>query len=89
MQILKGLWSQDRFSFDGDFYTIENTILEPKPVQPNGVPVYAGGGSEEGRSMIATHCDHYLMHGGTVDKLPATSRTCASAAPRRATTPTR
>ena len=69
VQILKGLWSQDRFSFDGDFYTIEDTILEPKPVQPNGVPVYAGGGSEEGRDMIATHCDHYLMHGGTVDKI--------------------
>ena len=38
-------------------------------MQPNGVPVYAGGGSEEGRNMIATHCDHYLMHGGTVDKI--------------------
>nr|WP_103020439.1 LLM class flavin-dependent oxidoreductase [Salinibacter altiplanensis] len=69
VQILKGLWSQERFSFDGDFYTIEDTILQPKPVQPGGVPVYAGGGSEEGRNMIATHCDHYLMHGGTVDKI--------------------
>ncbi|WP_272507765.1 LLM class flavin-dependent oxidoreductase [Salinibacter sp.] len=69
VQILKGLWSQERFSFDGDFYTIEDTILQPKPVQSGGVPVYAGGGSEEGRNMIATHCDHYLMHGGTVDKI--------------------
>lgn len=69
VQILKGLWSQDRFSFDGEFYTIENTILEPKPVQSGGVPVYAGGGSEEGRTMIARYCDHYLMHGGTVDKI--------------------
>jgi FMNH2-dependent dimethyl sulfone monooxygenase len=69
VQILKGLWQNERFSFDGDFYTIEDTILQPKPVQPGGVPVYAGGGSEEGRTMIANHCDHYLMHGGSVDKI--------------------
>ena len=68
VQILKRMWAEDTVSFDGDFYTIENAILEPKPVQ-DSIPVYAGGGSEEGRTMIATHCDHYLMHGGTPDKI--------------------
>ncbi len=47
----------------------EGTILEPKPVQDSGIPLYAGGGSEEGRTMIANHCDHYLMHGGTPEKI--------------------
>jgi FMNH2-dependent dimethyl sulfone monooxygenase len=69
VQIMKGVWQNDTFSFDGDFYTAEGTVLEPKPVQDGGVPVYAGGGSEEGRNMIANHCDHYLMHGGSVDKI--------------------
>ena len=68
VRIMKGVWQNDTFSFDGDFYTVEGTVLEPKPVQ-GSIPVYAGGGSEEGRTMIATHCDHYLMHGGTVDKI--------------------
>ncbi|MFB6097979.1 MAG: LLM class flavin-dependent oxidoreductase, partial [Salinibacter sp.] len=69
VEIMKGVWTNDTFSFDGEFYTIENTVLEPKPVQEGGIPVYAGGGSEEGRTMIANHCDHYLMHGGAVDKI--------------------
>ena len=70
-QICKGLWTEETFSLDGDFYTIEDAILEPKPVQPGGVPIYAGGGSDEGRTMIARHGDHYLMHGGAVGKIAA------------------
>ncbi|WP_179862187.1 LLM class flavin-dependent oxidoreductase [Longibacter salinarum] len=69
VEILRGLWTEDTFSYDGDFYTIEDAILEPKPVQPRGVPIYAGGGSDEGRTMIANHCDHYLMHGGSPEKI--------------------
>ena len=69
VKIMRGVWTQDTFSYDGDFYRAENTILEPKPVQDGGIPVYAGGGSEEGRTMIANHCDHYLMHGGTPEKI--------------------
>lgn len=69
VEIMKGVWTNDTFSFDGEFYTVENTVLEPKPIQEGGIPVYAGGGSEEGRTMIANHCDHYLMHGGSVDKI--------------------
>lgn len=70
-QILKGTWTEETFSFDGDFYTVRNTRLEPKPVQAGGVPIYAGGGSEEGRTMIARHCDHYLTHGSTPDEVRA------------------
>jgi len=69
VEILRGMWTNDTFSYDGDFYTIEDAILEPKPVQDRGVPIYAGGGSDEGRTMIASHCDHYLMHGGSPDKI--------------------
>ena len=69
IQIMRGAWTKDTVSFDGDFYRAEGTILEPKPVQDGGIPLYAGGGSEEGRTMIANHCDHYLMHGGTPEKI--------------------
>lgn len=70
-QILKGTWTESAFSFDGDFYATQGTRLEPKPVQPGGVPIYAGGGSEEGRAMIARHCDHYLTHGSTPGEVAA------------------
>ncbi|WP_028566915.1 LLM class flavin-dependent oxidoreductase [Salisaeta longa] len=71
LEIMKGGWTRDGFSLDGEFYTTEGLVLEPKPVQTGGPPIYAGGGSEKGRTMIAQNCDHYLMHGGSVEKIAA------------------
>ena len=67
----------------------EGTILEPKPVQDSGIPLYAGGGSEEGRTMIANHCDHYLMHGGTPEEDRGRHRGHAPAPRRRRLRPGR
>ncbi len=67
VDVLRGLWSQTPFSFDGDHYRFEETHLEPKPsVLPR---IYAGGESETGRAAIAGFADAYLTHGGTIDEL--------------------
>ena len=59
--VIKGLWSQPRFSYKGDFYQFGAAICAPKPTcQP---PLYAGGESEAAKNMIAATCDAYVMHG--------------------------
>lgn len=68
IQILKGLWTEETFSFDGRFYQIENTKLEPKPVQRPNPILYAGGESEKGKQVISSLCDAYVIHGHTVDE---------------------
>ena len=65
VRLMKALWTGERVDFEGDFYTAENAVLAPAAE----VPVYAGGSSEAGRAMIAMHCDHYLMHGSTVEEV--------------------
>ena len=61
LRVVEGLWTEERFSFDGDFYTLEDAICAPKPV---GKPVvYAGGESDKAKAMIAAQCDAYVMHG--------------------------
>ena len=45
-QVIKGLFSQDYFSFDGDFYQLRNASMEPKPKQKN-LPLLVGGGGEK------------------------------------------
>ncbi len=30
--VVDGLWRSPRFSYDGVFYRLRNTVLEPKPV---------------------------------------------------------
>ncbi len=71
IDILRGCWSQTRFSHEGEFYNIHNTALSPKPVQGADLPIFAGGESEEGRDMIASRCDAYLMHGDSAENVAA------------------
>ena len=65
LDVVDGLWSEERFSYDGTRYRLEGAICEPKPAtRPT---VYAGGESDAAKTMIATQCDAYVMHGDPVD----------------------
>jgi FMNH2-dependent dimethyl sulfone monooxygenase len=67
LDVVKGLWSEERFNFEGKFYKTENAICSPKPVK---APVlYAGGESEAAKTMIAGKCDAYVMHGDPVEAI--------------------
>ncbi|MFJ5624575.1 LLM class flavin-dependent oxidoreductase [Peribacillus loiseleuriae] len=69
IEVLKGLWTEDTFSYDGKYYSIANTHLHPKPVQRPNPILYAGGESERGKQTIVNQCDAYVMHGGTVEEV--------------------
>jgi dimethylsulfone monooxygenase len=67
--VLKGLWSEDSFSYEGKYYQLRDTRLFPKPIQRPNPVLYAGGESEKGKQTIVEKCDAYVMHGGTVDEI--------------------
>jgi FMNH2-dependent dimethyl sulfone monooxygenase len=67
LDVVKGLWTQERFNFEGKFYKTEDAICSPKPV--NAPTLYAGGESEAAKTMIAGKCDAYVMHGDPVDAI--------------------
>ena len=67
LRVVDGLWSEKRFSFAGERYAVRDAICEPKPVRRP--VVYAGGESEAAKTMIATQCDAYVMHGDPVDAI--------------------
>ena len=78
LTVVGGLWSQERFTFHGQFYTTEEAICAPKPVRRP--TIYAGGESETAKAMIAAQCDAYVMHG---DPAPAIASKIADMAARR------
>jgi FMNH2-dependent dimethyl sulfone monooxygenase len=61
LEVVQGLWREERFTFDGRFYRTEEAICSPKPAKPP--LLYAGGESEAAKSMIAAQCSAYVMHG--------------------------
>ena len=61
LDVVKGLWREPRFDFEGKFYRTEGAICSPKPLR---APIlYAGGESEAAKTMITGKCDAYVMHG--------------------------
>jgi FMNH2-dependent dimethyl sulfone monooxygenase len=69
IEVMRGMWTQDEFTFAGEYYKTEKAHLSPKPVSKPYPMLYAGGESEEAKNMIATLCDGYLMHGDPVENV--------------------
>ena len=45
--VMRTLWSTDGpAAYDGDFYRFHNAYSYPKPIRPQGVPLYIGGHSK-------------------------------------------
>jgi probable F420-dependent oxidoreductase len=51
IQVLRGLWGEGAFSFDGEHYTITEMNGLPQPVQAGGPPIIVGGG---GKRVLST-----------------------------------
>ena len=69
LQVVDGLWKQDRFSHTGDYYRIENAVLQPKPITRPRPTLYAGGESDAAKNLIAQRCDAYVMHGDPPERI--------------------
>jgi dimethylsulfone monooxygenase len=69
LDVVSNLWERDHYSFEGKYYRVEDTVLQPKPAAK---PVlYAGGESEAAKDLIARKCDAYVMHGDPPDRIAA------------------
>jgi FMNH2-dependent dimethyl sulfone monooxygenase len=66
LTVVDGLWTEPRFSFEGGRYHLTDAICAPKPVSSPRPTIYAGGESDAAKTMIATQCDAYVMHGDPV-----------------------
>jgi FMNH2-dependent dimethyl sulfone monooxygenase len=69
IQVLRGAWEQDEFSFAGDWYRVEGLRLEPRPTGP--LTVFQGGQSAAAVDMAAQHSDWMFLNGGPPEKVAA------------------
>lgn len=57
MQVLRGLWTADVYSFKGEFFHVDNGSLLTKSYRVPSPPIYAASRSETGKDMIAKNAD--------------------------------
>jgi dimethylsulfone monooxygenase len=65
IQIMKGVWTQDDFTFKGEFFSVNNFTLKPKPLQRPHPEVFQGGNSRAAQENAGTVSDWYFMNGNT------------------------
>jgi len=53
LAIIKAMFTEDRPSFHGEYYSIERALNVPRPIQPNGPKILVGGGGEQRTLRIA------------------------------------
>lgn len=63
LDIVDALWKRDHVSYEGKYYKVEDSIVQPKPLSRPRPVIYAGGESEAAKNLIASKCDAYVMHG--------------------------
>jgi len=71
LAVINGAWSEPEFSYSGTFYSVDQTVLEPKPLSTPRPRIYAGGESEAAKNLIARTCDAYVTHGDPADRVRA------------------
>ncbi len=69
LDIVDSAWKQDHFSYSGKYYSVQDTVVQPKPVAKPRPTIYAGGESEAAKNLIASKCDAYVMHGDPPDRI--------------------
>jgi FMNH2-dependent dimethyl sulfone monooxygenase len=72
LDVVNSAWHEPKVSYSGKYYTIDDLILEPKPVTRAERPrptVYAGGESAAAKKMITEQCDAYVMHGDPPERI--------------------
>ncbi|NHJ12881.1 MAG: TIGR03560 family F420-dependent LLM class oxidoreductase [Candidatus Thorarchaeota archaeon] len=66
LQIINLLWTEERPSFEGEFYRIKETMFQPKPIQKPRVPIWIGtmkGNAPMMEETAARYADGVDFHG--------------------------
>jgi len=64
IRALRGIWTEDSFTFRGDFYRFTDYSLKPKPIDPQP-EIFQGGSSRAARDMASRVSDWYFTNGNT------------------------
>ena len=79
--ILRGLWTHDKFSYEGKVYKVADAVGEPKPVQ-GLIPIWIGASMPRSLRMTGRIADGFIKNGGwgSVEDLAAMNKAVDAAA---------
>jgi F420-dependent oxidoreductase-like protein len=67
VEIVVRMWTDEKATFHGEYYTIDGAINEPKGVQRPHMPLWLGGGEKITLKLVAQWADGCNVGGGNPD----------------------
>lgn len=71
IEIMRRYWTEDRFSYDGEIFKLDDVWMTPKPIQPEGPPLWLAGRSDAAIARAARLGDGYMPYMYTADRCKA------------------
>lgn len=62
IEVLRKLWTGEKVSHQGRFYSFTDIQMLPKPIQPGGPPIWCGGRSDAALQRIAKLTDGWISY---------------------------
>jgi dimethylsulfone monooxygenase len=62
LHIMRGLMTEDAFSFNGKYFQLRDAYCNPKPVQKPYPPIWIAGDSPPTQALMAEHGDVWFMY---------------------------
>jgi FMNH2-dependent dimethyl sulfone monooxygenase len=85
--IAKLMWTQAEATFKGKYYTVEDAVLEPKPLQKPHIPIWVPGDSPATRELAADLADCWLTYSKPPEVIGEWAQDMARRAAGRGTVP--
>ena len=60
IRVMRLLWTEDRVSYQGRYFLLNDVGLEPKPLNHTGVPIFVGGRSDASLKRAARRGDGWI-----------------------------
>ena len=70
LEIIRGMWSPGRFTFEGNYYTVKDASAQPAPVQSPRPPILLGGAGERLMRNVARYADRWDLPDGAAGVTP-------------------
>jgi FMNH2-dependent dimethyl sulfone monooxygenase len=62
IQVMKGLWTQEALTYNGDFYKIDGVKMPTRSVRAPYPPFYAASRADDGMNVVAQECDTWFVN---------------------------
>jgi F420-dependent oxidoreductase-like protein len=68
VEIMHQAWTTGSATLDGEYYQVDSAIVQPRPLQPGGIPIWIAGGGEKVTLKIAAKYASYTNFAGSVEE---------------------